>query len=827
MAGIYFYKYNNYYNRKFKREETLEAYGTPVYYETQNLNFNPGDGIDTVYIAGRQNNPYRGLCNYVIYSEDNIAITSRWFILDQPRNLQGQYTVKLRRDVVADYYNFIITSPAFIEKAILKDTDPFIYNDEQITVNQIKTYTKDIKDRSNCAWIVGYLNRKYDGGEIEINGATIPDITVDSLASWEYYKYTTTPVKSIRDCSINFYIYASLLKEGTTQVDKWYLADMKLPMNAEFTSPTEWEWEEILSGDDLSILDKPFISSPLAPYDRFTDFAQYLDQNFDKSKWNYKQYISNPTSYNQQDYNSLSSLVGQVIYDKNANKFYKISTKDVLSQPHQVQIVPSSVTGQELDRAIGSYPHYYENGSSLVYRQVYTASETTVVLTEVTIADLKFTLPASTARYHLKDAPYDMFCIPYADNYEITDDIAAPTFTVTHNKQNSMSIAQGIAQAVGTKENPTAAIGSNLYDLQLLPFCPFTGYTMINDHKMSLNCKGNTLRYTLLKNNDVPQAVMIWSTASSGNTVVDPGIEYTENKKISNQCDMMRIVSPNYNGTYQFNPAKNNGLQNLYISFTYLPYQPFIRIKPQFGGIYAPKNGEQFDDATGLICQGDFSISYLSDKWAEYQVQNKNFNNIFGREIDNLELQHDIQRKLEPWQIIAGTASGAASGGLAGGAIGGGIGSIIGGVITGGASLAAGLKDREVNETLRQEALAYKKDIHDYQLGNIKALPHSITKVTAYNIINNVFPLIEFYTCTPEEKLAVAKKIAWSSMTVGRIGVIDNFLNNSWRYEYRPGSYLTDEGYIKAKIIRINYANDDFHLFNTINDELNKGVYFK
>ena len=51
MAGIYFYNYNNYYNRRLKRKETLEAYGTPLYYETQNLNFNPADGVNTVYIA--------------------------------------------------------------------------------------------------------------------------------------------------------------------------------------------------------------------------------------------------------------------------------------------------------------------------------------------------------------------------------------------------------------------------------------------------------------------------------------------------------------------------------------------------------------------------------------------------------------------------------------------------------------------------------------------------------------------------------------------------------------------------------------------------------
>ena len=258
-----------------------------------------------------------------------------------------------------------------------------------------------------------------------------------------------------------------------------------------------------------------------------------------------------------------------------------------------------------------------------------------------------------------------------------------------------------------------------------------------------------------------------------------------------------------------------------------MPYQPFIRIKPQFGGIYAPADGEQFDDATGLICQGDFSLSYLSDKWAEYQIQNKNYNNIFDREVKNLELSHKLAREQEPLQIAAGVISGATGGAMSGGIVGGLAGGIAGGILGGAASLAAGLKDREVNETLRQEALDYKRDMFGFQLGNIKALPNSITKVTAYNIINNVFPIVEFYTCTKEEKKAVANKIAWNSMTVGRIDSITNYINNSWEYAVSTEEVINDQGYIKAKVIRIDGINDDFHLLNAISDELNKGVYFK
>ena len=813
MAGIYFYNYNNYYNRRLKRKETLEAYGTPLYYEIQNLNFNPSDGVNTVYVAGRQNNPYPGTGNYVIYSADNTTITSRWFIIEQTRNLQGQYTVQLRRDVVADYYNNILVSPAFIEKAILKDSDPFIYNDEQMTVNQIKTYTKDIKDRSNCAWIVGYLDRKYAGGEIDITGVTIPDITVDSLANWEYNKYRTTTVKALNTDILQLVAYQS-------ESDYDYANGYYTQSSASTPTATP-DWEV----SDRIRIKKPSAGVTRSPFIPNTTFSrelllQTLKLEFDFTKWTpYKtQYLPDFSSYSQVDYDALLTLDGQTIYDKGSNKYYKIELSVNKTTEGQAVAIPNdSITGQEVIRILNkqlliegmdNFPGAYVT---------YSYGERQISLINITPANVKITMPASTARYHLKDAPYDMFCIPYEDNYEITDDTTNPTFTLVSQKLSALNIAQGIAEALGT----------NLYDIQLLPFCPFTGYTMVNDHKMSLNCKGDNLRYTLLKVESTNQSLIVWSTASSGNSIINPNVSYTENLKLGNQCDKMRIVSPNYNGMYEFSPAKNKGLQSLYISFTYLPYQPFIRIKPQFGGIYAPADGKQFDDATGIICQGDFSISYLSDKWAEYQIQNKNYNNIFDREVKNLELSHKLAREQEPLQIAAGVVSGATGGAMSGGVVGGLAGGIAGGILGGAASLAAGLKDREVNETLRQEALDYKRDMFGFQLGNIKALPNSITKVTAYNIINNIFPIIEFYTCTKEEKKAVANKIAWNSMTVGRIDSIINFINNSWEYAVSTEEVITDQGYIKAKIIRIDGIADDFHLLNAISDELNKGVYFK
>ena len=190
MAAIYFFIYNNYYNRQFKKEDSINDYGAIFYQESNNLNFNPNDGITTTYTAGRQNNPYNGMCDYAIYSEDGTHITSRWFIMEQERTLKGQYKCTLRRDVVVDNWDKIQNAPMFIEKATLNQDSPLIYNKENMSFNQIKTSEEQLKDETGCAWIVGYLDRKYTGGAITTPAPIVPDWIASSFNEFpdaDYY----------------------------------------------------------------------------------------------------------------------------------------------------------------------------------------------------------------------------------------------------------------------------------------------------------------------------------------------------------------------------------------------------------------------------------------------------------------------------------------------------------------------------------------------------------------------------------------------------------------------------------------------------------------
>lgn len=97
-------------------------------------------------------------------------------------------------------------------------------------------------------------------------------------------------------------------------------------------------------------------------------------------------------------------------------------------------------------------------------------------------------------------------------------------------------------------------------------------------------------------------------------------------------------------------------------------------------------------------------------------------------------------------------------------------------------------------------------------MGNIQALPSSLAKTSALTFNNKIFPILEYYTCTDEEKQALRDKIKYNGMTVGRIGIIVDFIRE-------------EKTYIKGKLIRLESIDEDFHILNAIADEMNKGVF--
>ena len=312
--------------------------------------------------------------------------------------------------------------------------------------------------------------------------------------------------------------------------------------------------------------------------------------------------------------------------------------------------------------------------------------------------------------------------------------------------------------------------------------------------------------YTLVKDSSNKAVSMIvFPSKSSFSTKInlkEPII--IKDVKVESECDMYRLCSPNYQGVFEFNAAKNNGISYFDVDCTYLPYNPYIHISPNFDGLY----GKDFDDTRGLICSGDFSLARITDAWTNYQLQNKNYMASFNRQIQNMEVQNNIARLNDVLGVGVGTLAGVAGGIVGGAKIGGGV---AGGAIGGAAALGAGIADVVINEQLRNENMDYTKDMFGYQLGNIKAIPDGLSKTTAYTKNNKYFPFLEYYTCTEEEKNALKNKLKYNGMTVMRIGTINEFLQ-------------AEQSYIKGRLIRL-VGDYDNHYVNELSQELYKGVY--
>lgn len=786
ISQLYFLKFNNYANRRYKPLNSLTEINQYVNY-TGSYNFNPGDGVSTQVVVGLKDNPYIYNCDYVVETVAGV-IKTRWFIMESHFNREGQCILNLYRDIVADFYESITSADALIEKATLSNDSPFIFNKENISVNQIKQREYLIKEANGvgCAWIVGYLARDYGGGTISLTSTDIvSDYTVDSLDNWTYNKYVTTPCYNTR---------------SSVKLNSEFLTRMPYQGYDIYANLKNWNINISRTHDTSYASTSQMVTS-------YSDLANFIEEN--KATINstvethaglYESVVPNAT-----DYNALLGLEGKILYVSGTNTYYKIHT--TLENVKIKSNITTNKQGEYLMSYLNSKfgPLRWSGSGYPVYQLEYAYSTVTATLEDVGTLEgtHSITIPDATGRLHVKDAPFDMFCIPFADvSIRNTQKSDFKSFNMT--AASALSLATSLA----------IGLGKNLYDLQLLPFSPLTGIKYEALGKAININSSDTKRYTLI-DGTLP---LIWSTASSGSkTVVNPKFGF-KNRKLDNETTFLRFVGPNYASTFEINPAKLDvGITSINIDYTYLPYSPFIRIAPNFSNLY----GHEFHDARGLILSGDFSLMYMSDAWVNFQTQNKNYDLIFNREVKNLETQYEIANQNAVVGSIVGTLQGAVTGGTIG-SMGGPVGVAAGAIAGGIASGVAGAVDIANTKKLQAEAIDYKHDLFGYQLGNIKAMPNSIAKTTTYNIINKIFPVIEVYSCTEEEKLAVANKIAWNGMTVMAIGRIGDYISNSWSY-----NNITDKGYIKGQIIRLEGNIDDAHLQATIIEEINKGWYFK
>ena len=783
MSAIYCISYNNYFNRTVKREESLAAYlganNSNVRYSEANFNFNPADGANTAITVGRSENPANDYGDYLLVVE-NGEIVSRWFILDEDRIRGKQYKLNLRRDIVVDYYEQVLASTAFIEKGLPNEDSALIFNSEGISLNQIKKGETPLIDDSRMAWICGFVDRETEAKTISINSTVVADY---EMSSYRYKDYFNKDANSLT--IIYGYVYVTNTQYSNSPVAFKFVLNQYAEQTSLGNSTSKGDYKYTDQNGTL----KSYIQSN----------GLNLAVNI-SSKHSLYDGISSDSNYN-----SLLYEKDKIVRD--GTDFYKIGTK--IETHEQTYRITEDKEGTYLLTYLTNFMKQFSGyKSGTPYFEIY-IKYNSLRLTKTPVVEGEYSIdyPGKTEKIINKNAPFDLFCIPFSDDMKIK----VGNLEFQANKEFAMSIGSEIARN----------LGAFCYDVQLLPFCPMTRFT-IEDNGTTFNINStDTKRTTFVKNaNKENVYALFWSAASSGtkNIFKSDQTPYAtvSNKKIENECDFYRLVSPNYNGQFEFSAAKNGGIRYFNVDYTYLPYSSYIHVNPNFSDLY----GQDFNDARGLICQGDFSIMYLSDAWVNYQIQNKNYNNIFDREIQNMDTIHSIENKQKR---IAGAINAAATGATVAAAGSGIIGKVVSagaGIITAGASYAGAEADILFGNKIYEENKSYKKDIFEYSLDNVRALPNSIAKTTAYTENNKIFPVLEYYSCTDEEKNILANEIAQRGMTIGSIDYISSYAYNTWEY-----NGIVARNFIKAQLIKTDI--EDNHIADVLSTELAKGLYFE
>ena len=811
--NLYILKYNNYYNRTIKKEDSLTDY---LQYQLgnviQGVAFNPGDGVATQQVVNLTEDQ---IGDYLLTVNEYNEIDSRWFILDCRRERTGQYTLTLRRDLVADNYSTIISAPCFIEKATLDDSDPMIYNSEDMTFNQIKTSETPLKDETGCPWIVGYIA---SGQELEVNiPYKVPvSLEVQNISQYTYYEYS-----NLSETNNNFVGTPSNTIYGFGANKSGSNDGIIFAVNQNGAQPTGAIIQEVSgykeaigyfytnyyqSPDSNPILKYGgnFPDYPTNQLKVKNDFWSGVNENgiINSLKNNISSRLSTLQSYigayidlhTEQEVNDFLNQNGATIYEQSTGKYYRVSIKTISNVTTDANVTSGNLfnTMKSITDSISDFSGTPGNASYAIRVQ---APQYGLVLTEDTSLGCKLTM--TTNRYSLNDSPYDMFCIPYSDDLKIYKN---GVLQFTANKELAFNIATYVSRKYG------GSSAQYLYDLQLLPYCPVR-YCIKSDGTFDIG--NNYVDYVVANSGSGEEniAAVYYANSSSFTLNISNSIQIT-NKKQQSQTDKWRLVSPNYSGQFEFNATLNDGVDYFNVDCTYKPYNPYIHVNPNFKNLY----GQDFNDARGLIVGGDFSLPQTTDACAQYELSNKNYQQMFDRQIQNMEVNNAVQREQQKWQIASGAVGAGISGALTGAVAGGPIGALVGGIIGAGASTAAGIRDYQLSEQLRQEAIDYRDDQFGYQLGNIQALPYSLAKTSAFTYNNKIFPILEYYTCTPQEKTALQNKLYYNGMTVMRIGTIAQFLRS-------------EPSYIKGKLIRFEGTDNNFHIVNEIANEINKGVF--
>lgn len=790
-------QFNNYYNRIIKKYDTIDDYATYVEkaISFQNINFIPGDGIDTVQIL---NWTYDWTPDYIVVFDSDIV--SRWFIINSERTRGQQYKLGLHRDIVVDNYSEVVKAPMFIEKGYLKNvTDPAVFNKENLTFNQIKKQEIPLSDDVGCAWLVAFFGADVDDFAGKFSDKTYPykipepDFIIDEWTELPISQGSFHYFNGDFKCNKKFLFAQATQVSGINQTFE-VSYDGENSWNMNLTGYTPYDNRYNING--LNPTNAKELSASVQSKTS-GGFAAMLDKQLG-DKWLTDNGYS---SYSQ--YNNDKKYNGKIV--KYQGKYYRIEVTD---------------TGNAIDRTINvvkNSKYWMPFGDPINNGYVLPMG---LAFNLRTVGDLTFTFKTQDYEVLFVQIPYLSGLLEVNTNnvnpsdQQMTD---APYCALAIPfKKEAFKFKYGSAVYEVTPEMQHAAIslfqyslGDFCYDVQLLPYSPF-GDSIYVSNDDTIDMTGVLSHINFTENGSIKTMGFLFYQSNISGTINKALIPYPntpEEVKIENECRSYRLCAPQYTNVYEVSPMMNYGVGFWHYDCTYKPYQSYIHVAPQFKGLFGTEQ-----DQRGLIITGSFSIPQKSSAWVNYVNSNKNYANIFDRGIKNLETQQKWERAEAISSAATGWIGSATTGFVAGGITGIPGANIAGSIMAGVGSAIGGAVDVAKTIEMQKESLNYTKDLYNYNLGNIQATPDTLKTVSAFDANTRLFPFVEVYSCSYDEEKALRNKIAFNGMSIGRIGTIAEFTDFTGRY-------------VKGQLIRLEGSNNDSHELIALADELFKGVF--
>lgn len=788
-----------YYNPKYKytNRYIVDVSGDTNYQEKDYINIDSPDTINGHIIYTLSTG--ESFSNLPTYITDSVS-GWKWFVSGITQLNSKKFQISLLRDIVSESPDTWKNERAYISSGTAQNYNKYKKWNLPFTNTKVKEEKLTINGKSS--FFVFYVNEQSASthplteDDLEISYATIPGISnfdytvagINQIPSYEYINYGTQSPGSVRKYNnTQFAITLNLATSDATHTTsggtdswQWISVNNVWDYNSENDPGNAAELASgFVNSFTLTSSDTIYNFNALQVAAKQTLFANNTNQIKTNVVSDTKSFINiwqntlantiTPTAVN-----NLTPYVGKVIHDTTTNKVYRLqlttsnSALNKIFSTTELLTLTNTLSNENwpwLNNAMSSAIRFQTRSSGYLHAksQYTTYTYSLVELGTATSFSFNFAadkrkLPKSAVR-----------CV------NIVSDSTTQDSEITQ--------ALMLAQTNGINEDNTVG---RILDIQYLPFSIAT--TTNTDFKIN----NNYLVAEYLESDDFQYHT-----------------DLTDLTNINKETDTIKIVSPSRASQYIFSPYNNNGNMIFDTKITLKPYMSTIYVRPSTKGLLM----YEWDDKDCLVIQEDFSLTNVTSQWTQYIYNNKNYSNIFERQIQGREFERSWEQKVEQanlkaeeWNArnISAQKAKTYTGNLPI------ISSIAGAIGTAWQDqdyLRAVQTDLQYNQALYEEGLSLSRDLYNYQLENIKSQPLIPSKITTIDckFLDGIY--LEYYSTNETELASIQNFYFYNGNRIDDYGTFAAYWGN----------------FVRGKIIiSLNYTQPEI---DELNRRLNMGIF--